>query len=316
MVNRRAANRFLILWAGLGCLALANLGATARPDLAAYLFWPKPKPHPPAPPVVDPVRTQFMQVHPNYKDDQVLQRSPRQWRAVVLIHGFHAHPFRNEAATRAALSSWQLPGSTLVETLGKQADVFAFAYSQNVAIDEIAGVPLLAESVRRLQLLGYSELVLIGHSAGGLVARQFVEDYPEAGITKVVQVCAPNHGAGMAELEPGARKNQRPFLRSLTKEGRTEALKIRAGKRIPVFLPFVCVVGDGAGRGDGVVSRESQWPPDLQAQGIPVHRWRTMHFTAMRGPSEAKRLAELVHNPQPRWTPAQVAQMKKDLGVK
>jgi pimeloyl-ACP methyl ester carboxylesterase len=314
MVNRWAANRFLILWAGLGLglLGLVNLKAAARPEAPA--FWQKPTP--PAPPTADPVQTQFVQVHPNHKDVWVLQRSPRQARAVVLIHGLHVHPFRNEAAAKATFSGWQQPGSTLVEALSKQADVFAFAYSQNVAIDEIAGVPYLAESVRRLRLLGYGDVVLIGHSAGGLVARQFVEDYPDAGITKVIQVCAPNQGAAMAQFKPGARKNQRPFLHSLTKEGRAEAHTIRAGKRIPPHLSFVSVVGDEAGLGDGVVSRESQWPPDLQEQGIPAQRWRTTHFTVMRSSGEVKRLAELVHDPLPRWTPAQVAQMKKELRVK
>jgi pimeloyl-ACP methyl ester carboxylesterase len=234
----------------------------------------------------------------------------------VLIHGFHVHPFRNDEAAKATYSGWQLPGSALVEVLGRYADVFAFAYSQNVPIDEIAGVPLLANSIRQLRLMGYTDVVLIGHSAGGLVVRQFVEDYPDAGVTKAIQVCAPNLGAGMAHLEPGARKNQRPFLHSLTKEGRAASLKIRTGKRIPLHLSFVSVVGDGAGLGDGVVSRESQWPADLRAQGIPVYHWRTTHFTVMRSQTEIKRLADLVRDPQPRWTPVQVALMKKELGVK
>jgi pimeloyl-ACP methyl ester carboxylesterase len=201
-------------------------------------------------------------------------------------------------------------------TLGQQADVFAFAYSQNVAVDEIAGVPLLTNRLRQLRLLGYTDVVLVGHSAGGLVARQFVEDYPDNGVTKVIQVCAPNLGAGMAHLEPGVRKSQRPFLHSLSKDGRAETLRLRVGKKIPVYLPFVSVVGDGAGLGDGVVSRASQWPADLQVQGIPAYRLRTMHFTVMRSPGEIKRLAEIVREPQPRWTSAQVAHMKRELGAK
>jgi pimeloyl-ACP methyl ester carboxylesterase len=316
MVKGWAAHRFLPLLAGLGLglLALANLGAGFRLDLTAFIIGRKPKP--PAPLIVDPVQTQFIQVYPHRTDDRILQRSLNQMRAVVLLHGLHMHPFRSEGAAKATFSGWQLPSSTLVETLGKQADIFAFAYSQNVAVEEIAGVPLLADSLRRLRRLGYTDLVLIGHSAGGLVARQFVEDYPDAGITKVIQVCAPNNGAAMAQFEPGVRKSQRPFLHSLTKEGRTEALKLRGGKTIPASLPFVSVVGDGAGLGDGVVSRESQWPPDLQTQGIPVCRLRTMHFTVMRSPGEIKRLAELVREPQRRWTPAQVARMKKELGIR
>jgi len=200
-----------------------------------------------------------------------------------------------------------------VQHLARQADVFAFAYSENVPVDQIAETPGLGVNIWRLRQLGYAEVVLVGHSAGGLVARQFVEDHPDAGVTKVIQVCAPNGGCVYARMEAGVRKNQRPFLASLTKDARAGFVKRRVGKRIPAAVQFVCVVGDGAPGGDGVVSTLSQWPPDLQLQGIPAVVLRTTHLTAMRTAVEAERLAELIRQSLPRWGPAQIAAVRKEL---
>src|SRR5207244_2414497 len=142
------------------------------------------------------------------------------------------------------------------------ADVFAFAYSQDVPLETVADGPGLRDGVRRLKALGYREIVLVGHSAGGLVARQFVEDYPGAGVTKVVQVCAPNGGSAWAKARMAVRKKQEAFLASLTRKDRRLSLHERAEKRIPADVEFVCVVarlrlpllsprekGEHAGRG-------------------------------------------------------------------
>jgi pimeloyl-ACP methyl ester carboxylesterase len=293
-------------------LALGNRGTAAQP-LTDPQLGGKTGRKPLPPPLADLVEARFIQVYPWVADPAAFRRSPNQPRAVVLIHGLQPHPFRTGEVGKADFRSWQLPGSHLVETLGRLADVFAFAYSQNVAVEEIPGVPALLDGVRLLRQLGYSEVVLVGHSAGGLIARQFVEDYPSAGVTKVIQVCAPNAGAGMAQLEPGVTRSQRVFLHSLTKAARADCLGRRVGKQIPTGLQFVCLVGDGAGLGDGVVSKESQWPPDLQAQGIPAVLARTTHFTVMHSSAEARQLAELIRQDYPRWDPAQVARVKKEL---
>jgi pimeloyl-ACP methyl ester carboxylesterase len=271
------------------------------------------RPAPPARPLPAAVDAKFVQVSPAPKDAFTFQRSLGQARVVVLIHGLRLHPFSNDSVNRAAFHDWQKAGSALVQHLARQADVFAFAYSENVPVEQVAETPGLAVNIWRLRQLGYAEVVLVGHSAGGLVARQFVEDHPGAGVTKVIQVCSPNGGCAYARVEAGVRKNQRPFLSSLTKQARGNFLKARAGRQIPAAVQFVCVVGDGARLGDGVVSNASQWPADLQFQGIPAVVLRTTHFTAMRTTAEAERLADLIRQSQPRWGPAQVAAVRKEL---
>src|SRR5262249_18474068 len=160
--------------------------------------------------------------------------------------------------------------------------VFAFAYGQTVPVDTIAALPSLRCGIWRLRELGYKEIVLVGFSAGGLVARQVVEDEPDLGVTKVIQVCTPNGGPSWARLKAAGPANQKPFLQSLTKETRGRSLEGRAGKRIPDGVQFVCAVGAGMGISDGVVSTHSQWPEDLQRQGIPAVLFRTEHLGAVR----------------------------------
>lgn len=260
-----------------------------------------------------PVATKFVEVRPTPSEVASFQRSRGQTRAVVLIHGLYLHPFSNEHVNKPAFRDWQKPGSPMVETLAKDADVYAFAYSQNLAVDAISGVPGLEINVWRLKAMGYQEIVLVGHSAGGLIAREFVEDHPLAGVTKVIQVCAPNRGSGYARIEPGISKSQKPFLTSLTKQARLVYLARRADKKIPEQVEFVCVVGDGSGTGDWLVSVRSQWPRDLQDQGIPAVAVRAAHFTVMHSKADAERIAELVRAPQPRWSADKVAALRKTL---
>src|SRR5262249_34835333 len=150
------------------------------------------------------------------------------------------------------------------------ADVFAYSYGQNACLDDVVKGGGLADAVARLRKLGYKEVVLLGHSAGGLLARQFVEDNPDAGVTKVIQVCVPNGGTPSAKLR--VHRTQQVFLDCLTEEGRKACLKARADKRVPPACEFVCVLGntDGSTDTDGVVPCLCQWTADLQQQCIPV----------------------------------------------
>src|SRR6476661_1396844 len=104
-------------------------------------------------------------------------RSKDQTRAVVLIHGLSLLPILKDK--KLALRTWQQSGSVLVKQLAPHADVYAFAYSQTTAVDQIPEGGKLAEHVAALKKAGYKEIVLVGHSAGGLVARHFVEDHPD-----------------------------------------------------------------------------------------------------------------------------------------
>lgn len=261
--------------------------------------------------VIAQVQTLFVEVCPERDGTDDLCRTEGRTRAVVLIHGLKVHPFSEDRVHRPKLDDWQEEDSDLVEELGRESDVYAFSYGQDAALQEIGAQPDLPDTALRLGKLGYTQIVLVGHSAGGLLARQAVEDHPDCGVTKVIQVCSPNTGAGLGELARGVRAAQEPFVRSLSKEARKAFLDGRADKRIPDGVEFVCIVGDGGGAGDFVVSDDSQWPQDLQDQGVPAIQLVTMHFTAMRSDRIGRKIAELVRDEQRRWSQEEVASARK-----
>lgn len=257
------------------------------------------------------VETQFMQVVP-VKQEQRWWAKPQQTRAVVLIHGLYVHPFSKANVARPHLHSWQKPDCLLVKRLAAEADVFAFSYAQTASADDIADCPELTAIVRRLRRQGYREIVLLGHSAGGVIARQFVEDRPDCGVTKVIQVCAPNSGSGWALL-PAVRGNQIEFLESLTKPARSRSLSARQDKRIPEHIEFACIVGIGGVVGDGMVLTRSQYPPDLQRQGVPAYPFNGNHWSVLRSARGAELVARLLREPQPRWNAKQVEAIRRQL---
>src|SRR5438105_1775913 len=147
------------------------------------------------------VETKFAQVAPAVKSGVASpQRSPGQQRAVILLHGLRIHPISDVNAWHAELSGWEAPNSPLVKALGKDADVFAFSYAQHEPVEEAVRAPALRQHVANLRRAGYGEVVLVGHSAGALIARYLVEDEPECGVTKVIQVWAPNGGSGWGKV--------------------------------------------------------------------------------------------------------------------
>jgi pimeloyl-ACP methyl ester carboxylesterase len=253
------------------------------------------------------VETRFARVAPPGAEPA---RSPGQNRAVVLLHGLGMHLISKENVTKAALRDWQKTDSTWVKRLAQDSDVYAFAYGQNAAADEIAELPDLGDHIAQLRQLGYREIVLVGHSAGAVIARQFVEDNPKAGVTKVIQVCPANGGSGLARVKV-VRSNQVGFLESLTKDTRHKALRDRADKVLPDDVEFVCVVGTAAVVGDGVVLLREQWTTDLQKQGVPVYPLNTTHLSAVRSRRVAELVADLVREPQPRWDAGKVAVARK-----
>jgi len=260
----------------------------------------------------DSIDMRFVQVAPPGRDAATFARSLGQDRAVVLIHGLLPHPINNSNVAMPDLSGWERPGSTLVTTLAPLGDVFALGYGQNAAIDDIAKSSALAWNVNRLRMMGYREIVLIGHSAGGVIARYFVEDTPGGGgVTKVIQVSPPNGGSSWGKRTVAVRQSQELFLTSLSKEARQEALRERAGKSIPTEVQFVCVLCAMGLGGDGVVRSDLQWTPELQRQGVPAVCLHSTHVTAMRSKAVAQRLAELVAEPQPRWSPLQIANARE-----
>lgn len=257
------------------------------------------------------IETRFVQVAP-VRSQQQWWNGPGKTRAVVLIHGLFVHPFSQANVGRASLHSWQQPNSLLVKRLAREADVFSFAYAQTVSADDIAECPQLERQVRKLRQDGYREIVLIGHSAGGVIARQFVEDHPDCGVTKVIQVCAPNTGSGWAKWQT-VRANQLDFLDSLTKPARSHTLSQRSDKEVPRNIEFACIVGTGTVVGDGMVSNRSQYPPDLQRQGIPAYPFNSSHWMVLRSHKGVELAAQLVRETQPRWDEKQVKAIRRQL---
>jgi pimeloyl-ACP methyl ester carboxylesterase len=261
------------------------------------------------------VETKFLQVAP-YRPlslSGAITRSPGQGRAVILIEGLELHFLDHRKGTQADLRPWQEPGSILVKTLAHDADVFAFSYGQTAPLSDLAALPALPESVQRLRQSGYTEVVLLGYSAGGLIARQFVEDNPEAGVTRVIQVCTPNLGSSLAKIKASVGVAQESFLQSLTQPARSRTLQERGNKKIPDGVEFVSVVGNGLVYGDGVVSTRSQWSEDLQSQGVPAVVLSVEHWDAVRSERSAPMIARLVRDSQPRWDAAKVVAMRKRL---
>jgi pimeloyl-ACP methyl ester carboxylesterase len=257
------------------------------------------------------IETQFVQVGPPPSQRQWWNASQKA-RAVVLIHGLFVHPFSKTNVGRAQLHTWQRPDCLLVKRLAQEADVFAFAYAQTVSADDIAECPELEKHLRKLRQDGYRQIVLIGHSAGGVIARQFVEDHPDSGVTKVIQVCAPNGGSSWAKW-PTVQANQIDFLDSLTKPARSRSLSQRADKEIPKNVEFACIVGTGSVVGDGMVSNRSQYPPDLQKQGIPAYPFNSTHWMLLRSHKGVELVARLVRETQSRWDDKQVETVRRRL---
>jgi pimeloyl-ACP methyl ester carboxylesterase len=259
------------------------------------------------------IETQFVQVAPAQTQGH-WWNTPGKTRAIVLIHGLLVHPFSKTNVTRAHPHSWQKSDCLLVKRLAAEGDVFAFSYAQTISADEVAECPQLEQHIRKLRQEGYREIVLVGHSAGGVIARQFVEDHPACGVTKVIQVCAPNAGSGWAKWST-VRANQVDFLSSLTKPVRRRMLTERADKQIPTEIEFACVVGTAGVSGDGLVSTRSQYTPDLRQQRIPVYPFSSTHWMLLRSPKGIELVARLVRESQPRWDAERVTEACKHLSL-
>lgn len=270
------------------------------------------------------IDTKFIRVGPP-TDSTSVARATDEDRAVVLIQGLYPHPFSDSNVALAFLQDWQEPDSELVKALNRDSDVYSFAYAQHVPVHQVDQAARLTEKVASLRIAGYSEIVFVGHSAGGLIARQFVEDHPDAGVTKVVQVCSPNGGSVLGYAEISVRRSQEVFLTSLTKPSREELLAERSEKRIPDHVQFVCLIGhqecrfdvdlscryfsfrpSADIRGDWIVSSGNQWTSDLQEQGVPVFAVKSCHLWVVQQERGIQEIRRLVRDDQPRWTPARV----------
>lgn len=263
-------------------------------------------------------RILLQQAFPGPFSARKLERSEECELAVVLVHGLDLH-HDGSPAKEARPQKWQGSTSPLVKALSRHGDVFTISYPQTAAVEEIAALPEMHAAIARIKGLGYAQVVMMGHSAGGVVARHFVEDRPDAGVTRVIQVATPNAGAHLADW--GIRlgqfeRDQEAFVKSLGPAHRAAVLKSRQGRLVPAgveFVTVVCLTTEG-GKSDGVVSRQSQWPLDLQEQRTPCVCVRMHHGEVMLNGDSARVLCTLATEPQSRWSEARVREMRKVLG--
>ena len=90
-------------------------------------------------------------------------RSANQTKAVVLVHGFYYH-FKDKSVPKAELRPWQKADSPLVKELAKTSDVYVFGYGQNGSVDAVANQSKLGDNIAQLKQLGYTEIILVGHT--------------------------------------------------------------------------------------------------------------------------------------------------------
>jgi hypothetical protein len=255
--------------------------------------------------------TEIWQVSPDMKVSpgcSNIQKSKD--RAVLLIPGLKLHPLRPSLVARPELHSWQEPNSDLVRTLSKDFDVFSFGYAQITTLDAVAQSPGLRDVVANIQKAGYKEIVLVGHSAGGVIARLFVESYPDSGVTKVITVAAPHTGSELANLKSGYPRIQAAFVQSLTRDARMVA----PPRKIDDKIEMACVVCKlKRVEGDGLVNLNSQWPEECRKLGIPAALVPGSHFEAMVGAAGVKTIGELAREKLIRWSPEDVDKARKVL---
>jgi pimeloyl-ACP methyl ester carboxylesterase len=229
-------------------------------------------------------------------------------RAAILLPGLYPHPLRPEKALEPELHEWMEPDSHLVTNLGKDMDLYAFGYAQTIPLDGVSLSFGLRVTVQRLRAVGYQEIIMIGHSAGGIIARQFVEHYPREGIAKIIQISAPNYGSDLADLKFGLPRTQVAFIKSIAPGPRTECTHLP----IPNGVQFVCVVCKYPRlANDLMVGLDSQWPADLRKQGIPASLVQVNHIDAPKSATSTAVIADLAREPLVRWSPDQTAAAEK-----
>lgn len=254
--------------------------------------------------------TEIWQVAPDAKRPGWSNVQRTKDRVVVLLHGLKIHPIRPALACRPELHSWQEPTSDLVRSLSKDSDVFSFGYAQITELDAVAQCPGLRDVVTNIRKMGYKEIVLVGHSAGGVIARLFIESYPDFGVTKVITVAAPHTGSDLAHLKGGYHKIQASFVQSLAPEARIVA----PPRKIDDKIEMACVVCKlKRVEGDGLVNIVSQWPEECRMLGIPAMLVPGSHFEAMISPAGVKAISELAREKLGRWSPEEVEKARKAL---
>jgi pimeloyl-ACP methyl ester carboxylesterase len=258
--------------------------------------------------------TELWQVAPDVHGRAGWLNNPRaKDRALLLIPGLKIHPLRPGRCARPERHSWQEPTSDLVRTLAPDFDVFAFGYAQTAPLEAVVHAPGLHNAIDHLKKAGYKEIVLVGHSAGGVIARLFTAAYPDAGVTKIITVASPHTGAEAANLQIGYPRAQAPFIQSLAPNVRAAA-KVSLSAKPDEAVQMACIICKLHRLDtDGLVSLASQWPEDCRACGVPAVVVSISHWDAMLNPASAKVIGELAREKLARWTGEEVEKAQRVL---
>jgi hypothetical protein len=264
-------------------------------------------------PVVE-LPSKFWGITPEVLEAELPDLKRKSDKAVLLVHGLLPRPLHPERAEKPDVHNWQEPSSALVKGLAPEFDVFGFSYAQTGGVDSVAMCRGLTDGVAALKKAGYKEIVLIGHSCGAIISRRFVELHPDAGVTKVVSVAGPYLGSVWARLPTFTLpKPQVPFIQSLLPETREEWEK-GWERTVSKDLEFCCVLCKTPRlAGDTVVPLRSQWPEELQRQGIPAVLVPCTHFDAMTCDKGVKAVLEVTRGKVLRWKPEEVAKARAAL---
>jgi pimeloyl-ACP methyl ester carboxylesterase len=113
---------------------------------------------------------------------------------VLLIHGY------------AGNSGYWLPMSKLLTRAGISHYGIDLE-PPGAAIDDFA--PQVHAAVERLrEATGGKQVIIVGHSMGGLVARAYLRKHGDAHVARVVTLGTPHHGTALAHFGPGSNAAQ------------------------------------------------------------------------------------------------------------
>jgi len=228
-------------------------------------------------------------------------------KAVLCIPGLYPHPFRPTRATKPESHPWFESRAPLLAALAADFDVYAIGYAQTVPVDCVANCTGFKTTIQSLRDAGYTELILVGHSAGGLIAHQFIERNPKSGVTKLIPVAVPYSGSELAEINIGVPRTQASYIRSLAPTPRQDVL--RAAANFPSSVEYCAVVCKVTKLpNDILVGVESQWPAELRAQGLPATLVNANHFEILKSPQGVSTVVDLAKSKLVRWNADQTMQ--------